>query len=617
MKLPSISNLYNSSKETFFRFPITCIATVLGTALALYLIEFDTKLNHLDEMQIGKMIMVLATGVPLLFGTKMLLERQQLEPIKKWGIQALSIAVIILHFFALPEYMDNEFASFYQLFVFGIIYSLFATFSPYLIKNEINGLWHYIKNLIIRLATTALYTGVLFIGVVVALLTIDFLLEVDVPERLYPQIWIISAGLIAPWFFLHGVPKDIAKLNKSKGYHKGVRIFSQYILAPLVATYVVILYLYSGKIIINSEWTEGLVSWLIIFFSITGVITNLILYPIRQEKEHLWAKWFLKGFYISVVPLLGMLFYSVWLRISPYGITENRYWVVFLGLWLLGISIYSIIAKKRNFKLILISLAAVGLIGNIGPWGAYSVSERSQVAQLEKYLNQAELLKNGKVQKATTQPDDKIASEIYSKVDYLVDNHGMQSIQHLFDQDLTKLNEITLSENPSDVITLIGLEPQYGKFERNQYLYFYVDQSQGAEVQKISQYDYLVPISARNENKTITIPNTKLRIEISEKISSIEIINEDSNQPVLSGSLEEFSQQLVPIHKEKFGSVDQETLTFTAENDQAALTILFTSFDFQNKTNPEVNSFNGTLLINIKNEIDLDTETDTKLVSPN
>ena len=127
------------------------------------------------------------------------------------------------------------------------------SFSPYIKSKSLNGFWNYNKILFLRFCSSVLFSAVLYIGITLALLSITLLFDFDIDEDIYAKIWIIIAGLFNTWFFVSGIPEDIEQLDNLQTYPKGLKIFTQYILLPLLFTYLLILYLYGGKIILLWE----------------------------------------------------------------------------------------------------------------------------------------------------------------------------------------------------------------------------------------------------------------------------------------------------------------------------------------------------------------------------
>jgi hypothetical protein len=127
-----------------------------------------------------------------------------------------------------------------------------------------------------------------------------------------------------------------------------------------------------------------------------------------------------------------MLVLAIWRRISDYGITESRYIVLVLGLWLIGITIYFIVSKSKSIKIIPASLCLIAFFSSAGPWSASSISKLSQLQRLEQTLTKHSILMNGKVNKIITEIPFKDAKQISSIVKYICEMHGSSTLQPWF-----------------------------------------------------------------------------------------------------------------------------------------------------------------------------------------
>ena len=195
-------------------------------------------------------------------------ERRNLNRIVAILLSLAGIAIIIGYYFSLPpQFMTISFTRFV---LFTIALHLLIAFIPFLSKGEVNGFWQYNKIIFLRILTSALYTVVLYLGLSLALLAIEKLFNVNIRGKIYTDLWILLAGIFNTWFFLSGLPANFAELELKKDYPKGLKIFTQYVLLPLISVYLLILYAYMFKIIINAQWPVGWVSYLVIGFSIAG-----------------------------------------------------------------------------------------------------------------------------------------------------------------------------------------------------------------------------------------------------------------------------------------------------------------------------------------------------------
>jgi membrane-bound metal-dependent hydrolase YbcI (DUF457 family) len=167
------------------------------------------------------------------------------------------------------------------------------------------------------------------------------------------------------------------------------------VLIPLATVYVVILLAYEIKILVQWELPKGLVSNLILGYAVFGILSLLLVYPIREQEENKWLKTYARSFYFLLIPLLGLLFTAAGTRIFRYGITEMRYFLIVLACWLLFITVYFLVAKKQNIKLIPISLSILTLLSIYGPQSAFQVSMYSQRRILVEVFKKNNAFKNG------------------------------------------------------------------------------------------------------------------------------------------------------------------------------------------------------------------------------
>ncbi len=460
MKLPSILYLVSESKRSFLRFPFVLISALIGVLTAIYLIEYQDKIDN--DFPYFNLMLITALGIPLYFSCTIFADRNKLDKLQNLFISLVATGFLIVIYFTLPgsETTHNMRVPYIRYAIYSIIIHLLVAFIPYLKTKELNGFWNYNKSLFLRICLSVLYSYCLIGGLILALFAINALFHVDIPNELYIEINIVIIGLFNTWFFIAGAPKNFDKLENTTSYPKGLKIFTQYILLPLLILYLFILYSYVGKIIIQQDWPKGVVSYLISCVSILGIFVLLLIYPFRVLKENSWIKSFFKIYYYLLIPLVFVLFIAIKIRISDYGITINRYAIVVLGIWLIVISLYFILGKT-NIKRIPQSLALTILLICFGPWSMFSVSQKNQTQRLINILEENNILINGKIKNEVLWQLDTILffqsenlntnediletiphNDIKSILDYLDDYHGFSSIQSLFEQNIDSLIEI-------------------------------------------------------------------------------------------------------------------------------------------------------------------------------
>ena len=127
----------------------------------------------------------------------------------------------------------------------------------------------------------------------------------------------------------------------------------------------------------------GWVSYLVIGFSVGGILSLLLIYPVRNDENNKWILIFSRFFYFALFPLIILLFLAIKRRISDYGITEQRYFILSTcPLAFIYCCLFSF-SKTKNIKHIPVSLCILTLAVSFGPWGAFHVSLTSQENRLE------------------------------------------------------------------------------------------------------------------------------------------------------------------------------------------------------------------------------------------
>jgi len=438
-------------------------SAILGTLGVIYLVDLAWNEQE-GSYLIQNLCWIFALGISLFLAISVVGEsREWNRPTRLLSKMAVA-ALLGIYFMTLPEdFGVSGSVSFYRYITLVLAAHLLVSVAPFIIKKSVPDFWAFNKTLFIRLLLSILYVGVLFSGLSVAIYALEVLLEFDISGVRYAQLAILLNGVFAPWFFLTGVPDPSSLTKREKTYPKGLRIFVKYVLLPLIVVYLMILYLYMGKILIEWEWPNGWVANLVLNFSIIGILGLLLIYPERELKEHSWLRLYQQGFYIALIPLIFLLSLAIWVRITDYGVTVNRYYVATLAVWLTGVAVYFLISKRNDIRIIPASLIIIILLISFGPYSAYTVSERSQINRLEQHLSAYDLLdENGTVRQTDREIPFQDRKQISSGIHYLLELKGVESIQPYFEQDLNDLlanRDSTMGVSNAETVTdLVGIE---------------------------------------------------------------------------------------------------------------------------------------------------------------
>lgn len=388
-KIKNISNRVLLAARTY---PLVLLSSLTTVILLISLIEFE---NRLDEFIVAKLAICSSLGIAILFSVKMLSQRIKREFL--WS--AIGILILVGYYFILPSNKDDfDEVYAYVLLPTVVLVHLFVSFAAFILSNSETKFWQYNKNLFINFILSLLFTGVLTLGVVLALLAVQNLFAIDLDEKLYGETALFLGIFGNTLIFLLFNGNGIDDLENDTQYPVVLKFFTQFILIPLLLLYVVILYFYAAKILISWELPQGWVSYLILAYALLGILALLLVHPLRNDSGRSWVRIFSTAFYYSLIPLIILLFTAIFTRILEYGYTEPRYYVLLLAVWLLTIQLYFIFYKKTTIKFIPMSLFAFGIFALVFPFlNSFSVAIRSQKNQLENILVSNNLLKEGTI----------------------------------------------------------------------------------------------------------------------------------------------------------------------------------------------------------------------------
>jgi len=566
MKLPSIQEVLLEAKRTAFRFPLALLCAFAATGAALTAIEKEATSGMRFPI-----LFAAALGVPLMTALVLSAEKWKWSQVLSAGSQSIGMLLLIVYGFTVPPTVwhgPGEHLIRFGLLAIGLV--LLVMILPFLKKGDQNGFWQYNKALAFRLIVAGIFSTVLFAGLAMALVALNTLFGAHISDKRYPELWVLVAGLFAPWFFLSGVPEDLDGLDRTVEYPRGLKIFAQYILFSLVIVYLVILYAYLLKILLQWSWPKGGVSFLILGFSATAILTILLMHPVRNRPENTWIRAAGKWLYIVLIPLIVVLFLAVTERIGDYGITESRYAGIALGLWLAAQTLYYLFSRSKSVKFTIGSLCLLLFLVNCGPWGMLSTARRSQVGRLQRLLVRYQILIQGKVQKEHGTVSHKDATEITSIVRYLEQIHGYGSIRSWFADSLqpdSKSSPVDL--HADEVLSRMGMPNPYLFGSNPSTRYFGVDPGKSAD---ISGYDRMLQDQQLSQFQNSVLRPGQPTVDVksysaSDDLTSMSLMVSDGRGGLnaLQFDIGAFAKALLHKHDAGNGNMTPEELSLEVE----------------------------------------------------
>lgn len=505
VRIPTINHICSSVWGVFKRFPLALFTVFIAAGVAMYLTENEFSNNINFDVWL-KFLLTASLALPFFIAVSFITETTDFDNGRKMVFHIVAFIIVFLYYW----HFDSKLSiiDYIRTFVLNIAVHLFVSFSPFLKTYNENGFWQFNKTLFLRYLVSILYSGVLYGGLSVALLAIDNLFDVKINEKIYVNLWILMAIVFNTIFFLAGIPQNLSELNNDYSYPKGLKVFTQFVLLPLVSVYLLILYVYGFKILISWQLPRGWVSYLVMCFSVAGIFSLLMIHPIKEAEQNKWINIYSRWYYRLLFPLLILLAIAIYVRVKNYGITENRYFLIALAIWLFVTIIYFLFSKNKTIQWIPVSLSIVAILSVFGPWSAFALSEKSQVERLKKLLVQNNILQNGKIITANDTIPFQDEAQIASIIRYLDETHGYKKIQPWFERDLETLFKEQDSINqylykPEIVLKEMGLQNNYGWSEADEEYYqknFSYNVSHQASI-NVSGFDEIININTYENNR--------------------------------------------------------------------------------------------------------------------
>lgn len=440
------------------------------------------------------------------------------------------------------------------------------------------------------------YTGILFLGIVLTIAAFDSLI-IRVGGHPYEQSANIIFGLFAPFYYLSLVPcypdsreetilEREEMLNKATSPARFLEILIAYIIIPVAAVYTIILLLYIVINITGEFWSNNLLEPLLISYSITVII----IYLLAARMTNAVSRYFKLIFPKVLIPVVLFQTLSSVIRAFQEGITYERYYIILFGIFavIAGV-LFSFLPVKKN-GVIAPVLIALALVSIVPPCDAFTVSRVNQISRLNDVLTRNRMFQGEEI---TPNADITVKDRdiIVSSVNYLDRMDGTKKVSWLMSY-----------YNSGNFEKTFGFD-RYA-VDKDNYRNIYVERKVESPI-PITGYDYLI-----HQNLTSDADNEfSYQFEVSGKSCQMDIEHTPKNTPVIL--LKSGGQELLRFDTEEIFnrfsvySSDQTKLnttelTFTKENETAAITVIFQSISINENDNGVYRYADAYILADIK-----------------
>lgn len=365
------SNISSQVKKTFTKFPITIILVyILTVFLAIFL---DSDIITMETFE--KIIFV--GGVSLLGILLVEANKEKMKlSIQRIGV-GLAFGIAFVFYIILDSATNDNILFITRCFLAYIIsISIFTLYS--LIKNSGVEFKEYVLKAFSSVFKFTIVYGILNIGILLlSLAFIELILDGE-GWSLVGRMLILLLGFFYIPVILHSLSEMKVEVSKF------VRGLILYVLLPLIAIGMVIIYMYIFKITINGELPKNSI------FAMLAIIF-VFLYPIcimasNYNSESETIRKISKILMFLYIPFIILEIYAMNLRVESYGITPPRY-LAYVFIIFQVVFIFLTLFKNSKYikESLLVAIALVCII-LITPLDPERVSNISQKKILEEYI---------------------------------------------------------------------------------------------------------------------------------------------------------------------------------------------------------------------------------------
>ena len=547
-------------KQTFRRFPVAILCCVFFCALSLTQITAHNAWPDAEQIAAWSAFYICFWSI----AATVLAESREWASSRQYGVMAAGAAL-----FTGMAWAGVAGENLYILSGFALWAFLGMFIAPFLTSRTENAdFWVFSHSLAEHIAYSFTVAFIFFLGLIAILGGFSFLF-LSLDEDIFFRAWIVVATVFAPVFAMTGVPSGRTRASGAEDALFGARqkIIYVYVAIPLLLIYGVMLYAYTAKILLTWTLPKGGVVYMVSGFALAGAALYFAVYPLRQTQG-LAGRFFRSFFLLTVLPLI-LMGVAITTRIAHYGITEDRYAVLAVLIWLAFATVVAFIKNwsRHSLKIMVGGLMLLLIATSLT---ASPVSTRSQIARLKDLFVRNNLLTDGRITPGPLQPPLTDSNEIANILRYLASKKQLDVVKPwLAGHDLADGEE---SLSPDKILNIANIKMTGQQYTANPKDFSYAANTP-ADAVAVKGYDYVTEVNlyqyapnqkatandARLEEKPLSIllENSQLTVSLGGRPAILDLtavipaLDKPSSVPVgiaVNGSGDGFEARLV-LHR--------------------------------------------------------------------
>lgn len=239
---------------------------------------------------------------------------------------------------------------------------------PFFRERDDVASWNFTLRLLAAGSASWLIGGIMCGGMCLLTMAVEHLFGITLSGEWMTTWCILFLEALPSLLLLGRIPAGAEKFDRtplvSDFLHKSIR----YLFLPLLGCYLLVLYGYLAKILVQWQLPDGWVSKLVsvLTFGSIGVVMGL--YPSLRRGLSRTDSRVVRVLPLAILPLLLLMTVGVARRLSDYGFTVNRLYLLTLTCWYYVVCIGLLLSRARRVWWIPASFAALFVLTSVLPF---------------------------------------------------------------------------------------------------------------------------------------------------------------------------------------------------------------------------------------------------------
>ena len=373
-------------------------------------------------------------GIVLSLSLKLWYETSSIGALRKklifGGLQAVHLIISVV----IANHLENSIVGLIAVIALGTLICMSVYTVPFFRRKTDLSHWQFIISLTRSASSMAILSGgILMAGISLLLMSIHLLFDVDIDEELFAHAAVICFGMVMPTVFLAFVPEKEDMEKEEIRIPVPLMKFVHYLILPILGLYLLVLLVYEIKILVTWDLPRGYISYLVSAAMAGVILVEFLLYPTAHEENNKFDSTVLKLLPAAMVPLLLLMTVGIFRRLSDYGLTVSRLYLLLFNLWCYVVcGMWGL--KTRRIMWVSASFAAVFALVSCLPLNCATITRmvlhhevKSAMAGMEDSMPMDQATYCEWLLAKTPEEMEMLVS----KLDYLADNFKREGVEEL------------------------------------------------------------------------------------------------------------------------------------------------------------------------------------------